>query len=453
MLDNNEFMTTASGGPTCYCASCRDAFRRYIRPRFGDDARKRFGAGVENIGIPIFPGPLMNAWIHWRNRVWAEADETFRATLRKIDPGIILFANTQYKASGWKLATDMQYVHEDVVLAESHGLTSLGMSAKLTLGTALAHGRPLWNYIGTFREKETNRLRDPDTIARVTAPTLAHRAAPWIVYYGFALDNTADAEARQTLRHMLVFRRDHPDFFRGGVPYAPLGVLFSTRSRNFCGTPLIPACLEALLTSGIPLRGIHVRDLADTDLSSFRVLVASNCVCLSRSERQTLKAWTAGGGILVVTDDLAARDELGQRRPEAGLGAWTGSGRLATVRAPGEVAEAVLRAASGIPIFTYVGSPERACLEFRAWRNESKATAVLHVVNHGNPITVPWSLELPAGFAESATAADVFMPADGRASTRPVLRTRGSDRRRIDLPPLTVYAVIRFSRGTIKRGR
>src|SRR4051812_28389410 len=131
MLDNNEFFF-AAGGWTCHCDACTKAFRKYVEARFGTKkTEKLFGVAPEKITIPTEEGPLHALWLHWRNRVWAEINESFRARLRAADPGIMLFANTQYLFENGMLAANLQYEREDVVLSESCNLNSRQMSEKM----------------------------------------------------------------------------------------------------------------------------------------------------------------------------------------------------------------------------------------------------------------------------------------------------------------------------------
>jgi hypothetical protein len=150
LLDNNEFYF-AKAGWTCHCESCTRGFRDYVRKRFGaEGCRRFFGTDPEELEIPSQEGPLFALWVRWRDRVWAEINESFRARLRRVNPDIILLANTQYLHNDACLASDLQFEREDVVVSESVGLNSRKMSDKMTLGQAVAAGRPLWNYIGTF---------------------------------------------------------------------------------------------------------------------------------------------------------------------------------------------------------------------------------------------------------------------------------------------------------------
>lgn len=184
MLDNNQFFytdekNTSSETWTCYCRFCRKKFRDYAIGRFGVQGVARvFRTDAAALDIPTQDGALYALWLHWRNRVWAEANETFRARLRRIDPQIMFFANHQYDWPDGVLSSDLQYEHEDVVLSESRELDSWQMSQKMLLGNALAAGRPLWNYIGTFEEKNYSKLRPKQVVGRLSLPASVMARVP-----------------------------------------------------------------------------------------------------------------------------------------------------------------------------------------------------------------------------------------------------------------------------------
>src|SRR3954454_17359543 len=106
MLANNEFFFAAAGWP-CHCDACTKAFREYLHKRFGDEqSTQRFGAATDKPRIPTQECPLYFAWLHWRNRVRAEINESFRARLREQNPNTMFFANTQYAYESGMLGTD-----------------------------------------------------------------------------------------------------------------------------------------------------------------------------------------------------------------------------------------------------------------------------------------------------------------------------------------------------------
>lgn len=320
MLDNQEFFTTATGQATCYCEHCQREFRKYVRQRFGEGGVGRFFAlHPDELRIPTEPGDLLNLWIHWRNRVWAEANEVFRARLRQAKPGIVVLTNTQYEFGDWLLGTDLQYPHEDVVLSESRGLTSTGMSGKMQLGQALARGRPLWNYLGTFQEPDFTRLREPATVASLLAATLAHHANPWIVFYGFAEHPLENAASQAILGQYLRFFRQRAVDLAGAEPYSEVLSLLSLRARNYLRTSLQPLHLALLRAHQIPVDTALESDLPTLDLSGFRTIIAEGTACLSDEETAALIAWVQAGGTLLATPDVGWYDEVGRVRGES---AW-----------------------------------------------------------------------------------------------------------------------------------
>ena len=223
LLDNNMFFFTKDGW-TCHCAACTRAFREYARQRFGvERTRRLFGVAPDELEIPSQEGPAFALWLHWRNRVWAGINESFRARLRRINPQVMLLANTQYGFVNGSLATDLQYEREDAVVSESCGLSSWQMSEKMVLGQALAAGRPLWNYIGTFvNPNGYTGLKPPEVVGPLIAATIAHQARPWIVD-GFD-EGPTDPRSRKEMSVLLAWHNTHPELFTN-APWARVGVV------------------------------------------------------------------------------------------------------------------------------------------------------------------------------------------------------------------------------------
>ena len=419
MLDNNEFMRTAAGLPTCYCDSCRKAFREYVGQRFGEDATRRFfGVPPGEIETPAEPGDLFSLWIHWRNRVWAEAMEQFRQRLRKISPDMVLLANTQYQYSSWLLATDLQYTHEDAMLSESRGLTSRTMAAKMQLGRALAAGRPLWNYIGTFEEQDFTRLRPAPTVAGLLAASLAHGANPWIVFYGFAENPEENAASQQRIAETLQLHRRHEDAFARARPYARVVSLLSTRQRNYFSQPLLPAHLQSLRERRIPAETMRIDEFAsraDT-LPEGLTVVAEGLTCLTEAEAGALAGWVERGGTLLATADVGWYDEIGRLRNGSAL--WgalagtagaedvlqVGAGLAVRVESPTEIAD---RLAAEPPLVAIEPSTDE--WEIVPWRQDEPPRLIVHVLWHGEPRqdgAVTLTLRLPAGYAATRALRD-----------------------------------------------
>ncbi|MBI3920545.1 MAG: beta-galactosidase, partial [Armatimonadetes bacterium] len=296
MLDNNQFFTTGKG-PTCYCVHCQRKFREYMVRRFTPaQLLEFFNLSPGQLTIPTDPGPLFNLWIHWRNRVWAEATEEFRRRLRAIKSDLVLLANTAYDYPGWLLAGDLQYGHEDAVLSESRGLSSWGMAEKMVVGRALAKNRPLWNYIGTFDDNDFRLLRDANTIRLIISASLTHCANPWIVFYGFDEMQSQNAPSLAELGRYLRWYREHEQHFVNVVPYSPLASIISLRSRSYLNQPLLPSHVGSLLRRHLTPVGLADEYLFESDLKPFRVIAAEGVACLSDLAAEKLVRWIRSGG-------------------------------------------------------------------------------------------------------------------------------------------------------------
>jgi len=199
MLDNNEFYHTDAGA-TCYCEGCQQAFRAHIRETLGDEALRKMGLDPETARCPLPDEPLWGHWVDWRYIAWRKATAEFRRRLREALPGAMLCANTQYKYN-WVLAVHEQAQAEDLLFSESKNQIGREMSCKLAYGHCLADGRPVWNYLGTWRADDLNRLLPPAEIHDQLCTTLAWNASPWIVGYGLIFQSPAHGwvEGRYTV--------------------------------------------------------------------------------------------------------------------------------------------------------------------------------------------------------------------------------------------------------------
>ncbi|MEA1950770.1 MAG: hypothetical protein U9N87_05265, partial [Planctomycetota bacterium] len=319
MLDNNEFFTTPSG-LTCCCDSCQAGFRKYVVARFGKTV---LGRPTDTVRIPTRPSPLYNLWLHWRNRVWAEATEQFRVELRKDKPDLVVSANTQYLAASPYLATDLQYGHEDAVLSESRHLSSDRMIDKLLLGKGLAKDRPLWNYLGTF-QNDLTLLAPPAEVAMNVSTAFAAGARPWVVYYGFHEHPQRNKPSLHRMASVLLWHRKHDPALRGLEPFAPVRSLVSLTSRNCRGSRVLPAHLTPLRRSGVASRVIDERALAGGGLDGCRALLIEDAPCLARPDVEAIAAFVKGGGLLVASPSAGMYDEIGRPRPRSPLWAALG---------------------------------------------------------------------------------------------------------------------------------
>ncbi len=425
LLDNSEFFF-AKDGWTCHCASCQKAFREYVKERFGVERTKRFfGVAADQLEIPSREGPLFALWLQWRNRVWAQLNETFRARLREVNPKIMLLANTQYLYENACLATDLQYLHEDVVVSESVGLDSWQMSRKMVLGSTLAQGRPLWNYIGTFTEADTyTGIKPAEVISPLIIATIAHQARPWIVD-GFD-DGHTDPPARQAMSKLLAWHDTHPQFY-SNTPWARAGVVLSLPSRNALHRALIPENLGALLSAGVPTAALRDEDLTTEMLGAFHVVTVETAACLGESSAMALANWVRDGGILVAAADAGCYDVLGRKLPHSVL--WTafdlkaspskeisvGRGRVVSP-AQAAFSQTAVRLAQADSFLVLKGSG----IEVVPYT--TKHSVILHLVRH-QAAAQPIALRLPNEFHPTTMNARLWTPDSEEAQILPLVAT------------------------------
>ncbi|MFO7945562.1 MAG: hypothetical protein R6V19_01930 [Armatimonadota bacterium] len=189
MLDNNEFYYTDVGA-TGYCEGCQEAFGAHIRDTLGDEHLRQMGLDPETVKCPLPHEPLWGQWVDWRYKVWREAVAEFRSRVREAMPGTMLCANTQYKYD-WMLAVHEQPPSEDVVFSESKNQLAREMTCKLAYGQALADGKPLWNYLGTWRSEDIFRLNPVERVMDDMSTSLAWNCPLWLTAYGLVFRSPA----------------------------------------------------------------------------------------------------------------------------------------------------------------------------------------------------------------------------------------------------------------------
>ena len=358
----------------------------------------------------------------------------------------MLLANTQYLYENACLATDMQYVHEDVVVSESVGLDSWQMSRKMALGSALAEGRPLWNYIGTFTEADTyTGIKPAEVISPLIIATIAHQARPWIVD-GFD-DGHTDPLARQAMSKLLAWHNTHPQFYTN-TPWARAGVVLSLSSRNALHRALIPENSGALLSAGVPTAALRDEDLTAEKLGAFHVVTVETAACLGETSAQALAEWVRGGGILVAVPDAGCYDVLGRKLPYSVL--WKALGLEAAPSKEisvgrGKVVSPVV--SSGQGAFSQTAVRLAQADSFLVTQGSgievvpytTKHSVILHLVRH-HAAAQSIALRLPNEFHPATMNARLRTPDSEEAQLLPLVAT--GDGLTFSLPTTPEYAVI-----------
>lgn len=469
MLDNNGFGHTEQGW-TCYCDHCQQRFRKYVLSRCGADwIKENLHLDPQKLAIPSSPGLLFNLWAQWRNRVWAEIDELFRSNLRKINPQILFFANTQYDLPVNTQASSLEFEREDVVFSETHQVDPLYISQKMALGQALAAGVPLWDYIGTFAETPEGgaleKLRAPELLRKTVPVSLAHGARPWIVYFGF--DDPQSQPGLQELARYLSWFVAHPGLFAGS-PNTPVVVVVSLRARDLLNRvskcvghgvvgcyletpapqPLIPRHMETLQKLGVPLFALREIHLSPAAVRPFKIVTFEPGAVMTKGEVRILSNWVQGGGYLITVPDAGRYDELGRElaRPllQAALGLNPDS------RKPQKVGKGHVVLADAEQ---FSGAVETAARSFGAsftlpvgievLCNRTPHHHIIHFLRHDEG-TDPVSVGFPAWLGARPCSAEWFSPDWTGSKMIPI--KRAGDSMGLQFPSLPPYSVVAFRR-------
>jgi hypothetical protein len=468
MLDNNGFGHTENGW-TCYCEYCQQGFCKYVLARCGADwIKSELKINPEELRIPTGPGLLFALWAHWRNRVWAEVNELFRPRLRKINPQILFFGNTQYDLPVNTQASSLQFEHEDILFSETHEVDPWYIAQKILLGQALAAGLPLWDYMGTFAEPPKtgpiDQLRAPEFMGQIIPVSLAHGARPWIVYFGF--DDPQGQPALREMGRYLSWFVAHPELF-GGSPNTPVAAVVSLRARDVLAQvgkcegqgvvgcyaqspgqhPLTPPHVLALLKAGVPIVALREVRLSAAALRPFRIITLESGAVLTESEVNVLAGWVRAGGFLITLPDAGGYDELGRERDRPlllhtlGLSGDVheaqrfGKGKV-LVAGPDQFSGAVLAwvRSSGIPFALPAG------IEVVCYRSANRHLIHLLRNDAGGDAA---SLRFPSWFRVRPGTADWFSPDWSGARALEIERVEDSPI--IKFPGLPRYSVIAFT--------
>ena len=102
-------------------------------------------------------------------------------------------------------------------------------------------------------------------------------------------------------------------------PAGLVGALFSLRSRNYTGSPLIPEAVRALLKAGAQVVGLCDEFLEREELEGLEVLVMRSSTCLGREHACWIARWVGEKGTLVTTPESGWWDEYGRLRASSAL--------------------------------------------------------------------------------------------------------------------------------------
>jgi hypothetical protein len=226
------------------------------------------------------------------------------------------------------------YDHEDALISESVGMTMDGMIDKLLLGRALARGKPLWNYLGSFRLEDYDLLVPPDAIAMNVSTAFACGVRPWIVYRGFYEKPVENRASLDRMASVMAWhnaqgfgdRESTPHVPARLTPYAPVLSLVSLNSRNHRFSRIVSNHLTPLRHQGICSWVVEEREVEEGVPESCRVLLIEDAPCLSGRAAGAIADFIKSGGTVIASPTTAWYDDLGRLRPRSALWETLGLG-------------------------------------------------------------------------------------------------------------------------------
>lgn len=408
--------------PGCYCRWCKAGLRRLLAARFtADQLRERGVNDVANFDIARYllerkllgnaniaaalDDPIVIAWEDFQ---FSSNLEAWRDTVAAVKAARSMpICGNQGCANMNAWSSVLLSEPNDVIFIEQW--TQRGYpAARLTLGykvqcAAGRHAKPVWVWgfptQNTMDQVVGSEIFIAECFANQTTPYFLINNYFWSKATGTQIVNLApkvyDAIAvyaqfarshKELLTHVY---RSHADV---ALVYSAPSFLYKVCSATqfYSGNELFQRQTAHLEGMGRALERLRVPydvvvfgapgywdddDLADT-LSRYRVLVLPNVECMTGKQADVVRRFTDSGGRVVVSGDLAVRDERYGRRAQPLLGGEFDGRAIALGDAP----EAWMRA-SRAKIETEAGAHQRLALNqtaprpivFRGW---SKAERV-----------------------------------------------------------------------------
>jgi hypothetical protein len=310
------FTNRWAGSGMCYCAHCREDFKKLSGlelPRTNnpqDRARREY--------IVWHQGKLFELWRLWDSR------------LKAINPDSAYIAN----AGGGALSElDMKTIGElaPTLFADRQARRGLmppwtngknGKEYRATLGRKAIAGIFSVGLEEEYRWKDS--VQAPAEIRLWVADGIAHDLRPWFVKFNA---KPIDRRWLPVVEDIYKWHHANEDFLRNERSLARVAVVYSQQTATFYGGEKAHEIVEAptlgiyqaLIESRIPFDMVHDRKLDPESLAPYRTLILPNIAALSEGQCRQLEAFVQGGGSIVATYQTSMFDEWGIQRADLGL--------------------------------------------------------------------------------------------------------------------------------------
>jgi hypothetical protein len=310
------FLNRWDGSGDCFCASCRDNFRK--------------ATGLE---IPTTDDPrdkTHQAFLRWRQQRLYDVIDTWNSTIRPIRSDSSMIPNNGSGANNPLDGVEMSKRVPMLVADRQarHGLMPPWMAGKTakeyraTLGS-----KPNVALFGIGLEEPyrwKDSVQDNPEIRLWAIEEMTHGTRPWWSKFVATLH---DRRWMPTITDLYTWAAANERYLIHDQPIARVGIVYSQSTARFYGGKDTQAKVEdyalgwcSMLTeSRIPFEMVHERLLTPANISRFRTLILPNIACLSNAQAQQLRDFVHAGGNLIATYDTGLFDEHGAPRNDFAL--------------------------------------------------------------------------------------------------------------------------------------
>ena len=310
MVDEVQFISSASDPWTCGCTHCRAEFTRdtgYVLPT---------GAAASAI-LGDYGSALFRAWFKWR----IKQNGDFYALLRQaIDE-----AGGQDKVLFGCYSMPSEYGNDIELESVSRSWNLLFTESQ----PGSPHMLYFYNYLPVIADmKYTLAAAEHQGTGFFTLFYTQSPAAEQFTYLlgvsqGSGNFTQMGADYMTPSRSALfLWEQKYSELHTNLKPLANIGVLYPSTTRTVGDARV---CMKyfgwcnALTDTQIPYNVLMEKDLTPARLAGYDVVILPNATALSSSQAGELRRFVGAGGTIIATSETSLYDETGAKRPDFGL--------------------------------------------------------------------------------------------------------------------------------------
>jgi hypothetical protein len=305
------FINRWNGSGMCYCAHCRNQFRK--------------ASGHELPRTNDLQHPARRAYILWQQERLFELWRLWDSEVRKINPDSCVIPNT---GGGATSRLDMQRIAEQAPMLVADRQARRGLMAPWANGKNGKEFRATMGpkpTVGIFSVGVEEPYRWKDSVQSEAeirlwvADGVANGLRPWFTKFSGVLHDKRWLKPVEDLYR----RYDRWEkYLRNQRSLARVGLVYSQQTAWFYSAKVEDHTLgwyQALIEARIPFEMVHDRLLDRAHLAPFKSLILPNIAVLSDAQCRELRAFVHRGGSLISTYETSLYDEWGVKRTDFGL--------------------------------------------------------------------------------------------------------------------------------------